>query len=125
MRRVILSVMAAAMLAGCSLFKPDKYDGAEFVVYAEAWQWGQRLDDSCGRPAAEASAHTGLYLIAERARLFGLYGLYADSKAYAEGLGKVVNEFKPGGSLTYCRATAENIRTAAETAMRQIGRRDR
>ena len=51
MKRMMIAV--AVFLTGCQFLAPDRYDGAEFGVYAEVWQWGQRLGEICGDRDAE------------------------------------------------------------------------
>ncbi len=125
MNRLILAALLALSLQGCALLDRDRYDPLEFSVYLDAWQRGARLLDVCGHEDEEERAHLALLMLAERASLIALYGVYEDSKDYAVELGTIITSFKPGASTAFCRETAANVKLAAERVMGQIGRRAR
>lgn len=122
---LLLAVILAGILVGCSLLAPAKFDPVETVSYIELWQWGERLREGCGDRNREIHALSGMKVSAERLALLTRYGPDADSRAVFAEVEKVLVEVRAGGSRLYCEEAAQNVRAAAERALRAVGRRPR
>lgn len=121
------ALLAVALLSGCALLSPPKFDAEETLLYAQMWQQSQRLERACanGDAAARRAAIGRLLELSELAGVYVQYQPDAGSREFIRATRRIVDDLQPDVGAVFCVEASRNLRLAIERALQSLGRRSK
>jgi hypothetical protein len=120
--KLLTAMAVVTALAGCGAFTA-RFDNQEYMTYVSMSDRAVKLNGACGDTNKERAEHEVMRQLSNTAVIYAGHRPDEVSKEFASTMAGLVLRFKVGGSVVYCKESAENMRTAASTILYALGAR--